>query len=210
MLIDMRRRPSTLEAPAAGSRQSQKQRTREGLLAAARRVLKRKGLARTTTREVAEEAGVASGTFFVHFPDVDALVEALLDDHVASALDEAIGSLRGRADLVGRLLHVSKALFDSYDAEPELAREAIAASLFRSRAGGPAEARLRQFQEWVAAQIAREPGLAPIDPGQAFAAFFWLYFGALVAGLRGQMTRREQLALLESALRRLFKMEKLA
>jgi AcrR family transcriptional regulator len=210
MLIDMKRRLPISKAPMAGLRESQKQKTREALLAAARRVLKRRGFAKTTTREVAEEAGVAAGTFFVHFPDVDALVEALLDDHLAAALEEAIGSLRGRIDLVGRLLHVSKALFDSYDAEPELAREYIAASLFRSRAGGPTEARLRQFQEWVTEQIAQEAGAVRIDPLHAFSTFFWLYFGALVAGLRGQMNRKEQLALLEVALRRLFNMEKTA
>lgn len=190
-----------------GLRENQKQKTRENLLGAARRVLKRRGFAKTTTREVAEEAGVAAGTFFVHFPDVDALVEALLDDHLASALGEAIGSLRGRTDLVGRLLHVSKALFDSYDAEPELAREYIAASLFRSRPGGPTEARLREFQEWVAGQIAQEADAVQMDPRQAFGIFFWVYFGVLVAGLRGQMSRREQMALLEAALRRLFRME---
>jgi len=205
------KRPSTSEAPAGSVRQNQKKKTREALLAAARKVLKRRGLAKTTTREVAEEAGVAAGTFFVHFPDVDVLVEALLDDHLTYALEKAIGSLPRRGDLVRRLLHVSKALFESYDAEPELAREYLAASLFRSRPGGPTETRLRQFQDWVTGQISEERGGEPgLDPRHAFGMFFWLYFGTLVAGLRGQMSRRDQLAVLEAGLRRLFKMEESA
>lgn len=191
-----------VKTPALGARQQQKQKTREALLAAARKVIAQRGLAKTTTREVAQEAGVAAGTFFVHFSDVDALVEALLDAHIAAALARALKTLPRRGDLVRRLLHVCTALIESYDAEPELAREYLAASLFRSRPSGPTEARLLEFQAWVTGQIAEA---APaLDAQVAFAMFFWTYFGCLVAGLRGQLQREEQLGLLEAALKRIF------
>ncbi len=191
-----------VKTPALGTRQQQKQKTREALLAAARKVIAQRGLAKTTTREVAQEARVAAGTFFVHFADVDALVEALLDAHIAAALARALDTLPRRGNLVRRLLHVCTALIESYDAEPDLAREYLAASLFRSRPGGPTEARLLEFQAWVTGQIAEA---APaVDAQVTFAMFFWTYFGCLVAGLRGQLRRKEQLGLLEAALKRIF------
>lgn len=201
---------SKVDPEPLGARGLQKARTREALLAAARKVLREKGFAKTTTREVAREAGVAAGTVFVHFRDVHALVEALLDEHIAAALEGARRTLPKRGDLVTRLVHVSKKLFDSYAAEPDLSREYITASLFRSERGGPADARLAEFQAWVSAEIAAAVTAGrcrPIDLQVGFSAFFSLYFGALVAGLRGQLGRKEQLALLEASLRRLFQLE---
>ncbi len=196
------------EAPSA--RQIQKARTREALLAAARKVLRKRGFAKTTTREVAREAGVAAGTVFVHFRDVDALVEALLDEHIAAALEGARRTMPKGADLVARLVHVSKKLYDSYAVEPELSREYLSASLFRTEPGGSADQRLAEFQAWVSTEITEAVSAGrcpPIDLRLAFGAFFSLYFGALVAGLRGQLTRKEQLALLDASLRRLFNLE---
>lgn len=198
-LIDMKAR-------APGVRQQQKQATRGALLAAARAVLGRKGLAGTTTREIAEEAGVAAGTFFVHFPDMGALVEALLDQHIEKALDDAYRTLGKRGDLVERLVHVSKRLYASYDVEPDLSRAYIAGSLFTSSRTGQLTVRLSTFRAWVIAQIdeAVASGAIPdIDRELAFTSYFSLYFGILVAGLSGLMPRKKQIATLEASLRRL-------
>lgn len=200
---------SHMEQPL-GVRQQQKQRTREALLTSAKAVVKRRGFAATTTREIAQEAGVSVGTVFLHFPDVGALAEALLDEHVGLALTAALRTLPREGDLVRRLVHVCKKLYESYDVEPELSREYLAASLFRQEPGGAAANRLAQFQRWVAAQVAEavEAETVPeVDPQLAFSAFFSLYFGVLVAGLRGQLKRKAQLALLEASLRRFFQVE---
>ncbi|WP_436991584.1 TetR/AcrR family transcriptional regulator [Streptomyces sp. enrichment culture] len=187
-------------------RQQRKRRTRQALLDAARRVLERRGMAGLTTREVAAEAGVAAGTFFVHFPDLNTLVETLLDEHVGQALDRALRTLPADGDLVARLVHVAAELYGSYDREPELSRQYISASLFHHHPGGPTERRMAAFQAWVSGEFARaaEAGTAPpLDPVLAFTSYFSLYFGVLVAGLRGQLDRAAQLAVLEAALRRL-------
>lgn len=193
-----------------GVRQQAKERTRQALLAAARRVLNRRGLAGTTTREIAAEAGVAAGTFFVHFPDMNLLIETLLDEHVEQALRQGLRSIPDGAGLMDQLLHVAAALYRSYDAEPEMARQYLSATLFHSHPGGPAEQRLIQFRGWVTERIAqaRSDGqIGQIDPELAFAAYFALYFGFLVAGLRGELDRTRQLALLKSSLQRLFLLE---
>ncbi len=202
-----KKRPVQSE-PGTGVRARQKAATREAILEAARRVLKARGLAATTTRAIADEAGVAVGTVFLHFADTSVLVEALLDAHLARALGDAFRTLPSQG-LVDKLVHVSRRLYDSYALEPELSRAYVAGSLFPrpEHATGTAVARLRAFEGWVAGcldeAVAAEE-IAPIDPGLGFLCFFSLYFGLLVAGLRGELSRRQQIARLRSALERVF------
>ncbi|MFO0724353.1 MAG: TetR/AcrR family transcriptional regulator [Myxococcota bacterium] len=195
---------------AGGVRQQQKAQTRAALLAAARRVLQRRGFGQTTTREIAEEAGVAAGTFFVHFPDLGALVEALLDEHLGAVLEGALKAALRRKGLVAQLSYVARQLYESYDVEPELSRAYLTGSLFPARSGGQMTTRLQSFSGWVVERIdaAVKSGAVPeIDRALAFSAFFSLYFGILVAGLSGMMPRKQQLAFLEASLRRLFLLE---
>ncbi|HWO09927.1 MAG TPA: TetR/AcrR family transcriptional regulator [Polyangiaceae bacterium] len=192
---------------AAGQRQRQRDETRQRLLAAARQVLAREGLAGTTSRKVAEEAGVAIGTLFVHFSRVEQLVAALLDEHLAAAVPAALRAAARKAGLVRQLTHAARALFESYDAEPDLARAWLAASLF-----GPSEdARLAQFAAWVGERLSAAIAAGevdPVDPELAFQVYFSLYFTALVAGLRGALTRAQQVRFIERALARFLLLEK--
>ena len=188
-------------------RQDQKKETRERLLAAARKVLEREGLAGTTTRKVAEEAGVAVGTVFVHFERVEHLVAALLDEHLTRAVPRALRAATRKTGLVEQLSHAARALFESYDAEPDLARAYLAASLF-----GPSEdPRIRQFAAWVNERVSAATAAGEVDAMDAelaFQAYFSFYFTALVAGLRGALTRTQQVRFIERALARLFRLEK--
>jgi AcrR family transcriptional regulator len=192
-----------------GARERQKLQTRAALLVAAKKVLAARGFADATTREIALEAKVAAGTFFVHFPSMSALVDALLDEHVAKTLASALRSAQQKDGLVAQLVHVSKALFDSYDAEPELARAYITGSLFPAQAQNAEQlsTRLASYRAWVGQRI--DDAIASgevfeLDRELAFSCFFSIYFGLLVSGLNGRMTRKRQLALLQAALTRLF------
>lgn len=211
-------------------REESKRRTRAALLDAARTVIREKGFPATTARDVATAAGVAVGTVFVHFPTMTALAETLLDETVGAALEAAgvVPVAEGTADaslsspstprgpsaspvaaahgVVERLVAVSEVLYDAYDADPDLSREVIAASLFHHVPGGPSDHRLQAFQHWVEDQV--RAGIAAgelgdVEPAEAFLGFFSLYFGLLVAGLRGRLDRRAQLRMLGSSLTRL-------
>jgi AcrR family transcriptional regulator len=191
---------------ASTRRQERKEETRQRLVLAARTVLKREGLAGTTSRKVADEAGVAVGTVFVHFERVEQLIAALLDEHLAHVVPRALRTATRKAGLLGQLTHAARALFESYDAEPDLARACLAASLF-----GPSEdPRLGQFAAWVGERlsVAVDAGeVEAIDAELAFQVYFSVYFTALVAGLRGALTRAEQVRFVERALTRLFRLE---
>ncbi len=52
--------------------------TRQKLIAATERLLRRDGLARVTTRKIAQEAGVAEGALYHHFKDKAELVHAVV------------------------------------------------------------------------------------------------------------------------------------
>ncbi|MCI0384345.1 TetR/AcrR family transcriptional regulator [Streptomyces sp. CNQ085] len=192
--------------PSGGVRRQRKQQTRQALLAAARRVLRRRGLAGLTTRDVAAEANVAAGTFFVHFPDLNTLIETLLDEHIGRALEAAMRTLPPAGDLVGRLVHVAGELYASYDREPDLARQYLSASLFHANPQGPTDRRMAEFRRWVTGELEEAVSVRAValpESDLLFTAFFSLYFGILVAGLRGELDRAAQLRLLEASLTRI-------
>lgn len=73
--------------------------TRTRILAATRLLFAKKGRRGTTTREVAELAGVNEATLFRHFGSKDALIEACADHYCpAVQLGELIGALSGELE----------------------------------------------------------------------------------------------------------------
>ncbi len=57
------------------------------LLASAAKLFRRKGFAATTTRDIAAAAGMQSGSPFYHFKSKDALLYAVMEEGMRSALD---------------------------------------------------------------------------------------------------------------------------
>ena len=122
-------------------------RTREQLVDAAERVLRAKGLARATTKEIAREAGYAEGTLYLHFADkldlVRAVHERLLPGFIemVSHLPERAGTgtvegnltdlAHGALGLYRDMLPLGSSLF----ADPELLERFRA--LLAERGGGP-------------------------------------------------------------------------
>ncbi|MCH2222613.1 MAG: TetR/AcrR family transcriptional regulator, partial [Dechloromonas sp.] len=84
------------ETPSAGKStrqplpQQRRGATRQRLLSSGRALFAVNGVHGVTTHDIAREAGVASGTFYLHFPDKQAMFKEI-------AL-EAVGALRERLD----------------------------------------------------------------------------------------------------------------
>ena len=69
-----------------------KQETRRRIVECARNLFNDKGFEHTTTRDIAEAAGIAAGTMFNYFPSKEALAMTIIDD----ALDEAGAEFESR------------------------------------------------------------------------------------------------------------------
>ena len=158
-------------------------RTREQLVDAAERVLRAKGLARATTKEIAREAGYAEGTLYLHFADkldlVRAVHERLLPGFIemVSRLPERAGTgtvegnltdlARGALGLYRDMLPLGSSLF----ADPELLERFR--GMLAERQGGPHRA-----WEPVVAYLRAEQALGRVDPGADPAAATLLLLGA--------------------------------
>ncbi|MEA2097224.1 MAG: TetR/AcrR family transcriptional regulator [Candidatus Cloacimonadota bacterium] len=68
-------------------RQIQKQFTREKIINAAKQIFIKRGIINTATSQIAEAAGIAHGTLFLHFPNKDSLVIELLDIELSKFSD---------------------------------------------------------------------------------------------------------------------------
>lgn len=87
---------------APRARDLQKAATRERLLEAARRCFERRGYSATVVADIVREAGVAHGTFYVHFSGVAAAADALLEGFNQS-LASRLGPLLLEASPAGEL-----------------------------------------------------------------------------------------------------------
>jgi AcrR family transcriptional regulator len=165
----------SLSSPPAG--------TRAQLIGAAERVLRAKGLARATTREIAREAGCAEGTLYLHFADKLDLVRAV-HEQLLPAFIEVLRHLPERAgtgtvagnltEVAGSALRLYRDLMpigSSLFADPELLARFRA--LLAERGGGPHRA-----WEPVVAYLRAEQALGRVAAGADPAAAALLLLGA--------------------------------
>ncbi len=67
-------------------------RTREALLAAGAREFSARGYAATTTKSIADRAGVATGSFYQYFADKDALLRELAETRLSGLARDTFGA----------------------------------------------------------------------------------------------------------------------
>lgn len=87
------------DANSPGTRKSRKATTRLAVREAAIRCFSKKGFLTTSIADISHEAGVAKGTFYVHYEDKDALLDEVLvefNDTLAIRLTEVIRAAGSR------------------------------------------------------------------------------------------------------------------
>jgi AcrR family transcriptional regulator len=93
-------------APKPPRGQRRRQQTRAKLVGAALAVMARKGVAATTIQEITDEADVGFGSFYNHFPSKEAIVAAVMDEHI-ERLGDALDQVQTRVDDPAEVLSVS-------------------------------------------------------------------------------------------------------
>jgi AcrR family transcriptional regulator len=99
--------------------------------AAAAELFREKGFDATTGREIAERAGVATGTVFLYVRDKRELLFLIFREDAERILDGAPRELAAGVSLVDALMGIFDPLLEFYSREPELARLFVRELFFR-------------------------------------------------------------------------------
>jgi AcrR family transcriptional regulator len=102
----------TIESLSLGKRELQKQQVRERLLAEALHLFSEQGLEKTTVADIVDRTGIARGTFYNYFTDINSLFDALIESH-NTRVKESIQQARIQSDNVyDYLFHTFKNYID--------------------------------------------------------------------------------------------------
>ncbi|MCA9630884.1 MAG: TetR/AcrR family transcriptional regulator [Myxococcales bacterium] len=168
----------------------------EAIQRAARELFRRQGYAGTTTREIAERAGIGVGTLFVYFPEKIDLLFYVFSQDLERVASEALDSIPEELSLVDGLLHVFAAIFELYDEDHELSRTFLKEYQFgtgkvRDAFNEVTFGIVGRFGALVRRARARGEPLREIEDFQAGYQFFALYAFALQLWLSRALADRE-------------------
>lgn len=116
---------TTVNRNRASSREARKEDKRARLRDAAWALFTTAGYDATTTKAIAEQAGVASGTLFLYARDKAELLFLVFHERLAAAVDEGLRTLPAGAPLLDQLMHLYAGFFRVYAVAPEVARAFI-------------------------------------------------------------------------------------
>lgn len=172
------------------SRAAQRAGTREQIRVAAWELFSTVGFDETTTQSIAERAGVAAGTVFLHASDKADLLFLVMHDRLEAAVTEGFDSLPNSPPLLDRLMHVFSRILRMYGEHPNMG-----AALVRLLPGahGPNADRvnamtfsfLGRLGGLVSDAQARGELARDLEPLACAHNIFGLYFVALLGWLSG-------------------------
>ncbi len=97
---------------------------------AAKRLFDHQGYEETTTKQIADEAGVAAGTIFLYAKTKDEILYLIFEEEMARVRDTAFESIQADAKLVDGVFTMFAGFFRYYGESPELARAFIRRFVF--------------------------------------------------------------------------------
>jgi AcrR family transcriptional regulator len=155
--------------------------TRNRILAATRQLFAKKGRRGTTTREIAELAGVNEATLFRHFGSKEALIDACAQHYCAAvALEELTASLDG--DLHADLRRLANALMERMEQVRDLIVMSLVEEETDSAVGNAAWSAPSAIRQIVADYMAKrvESGDLAGDPLMLARFFMGMIFAHVV------------------------------
>jgi TetR/AcrR family transcriptional regulator, cholesterol catabolism regulator len=170
-------------------REEKKRAKRRGIQQAAWALFLEQGYEATTTKQVADRAGIATGTLFLYASHKPDLLFLVYRARVRDTVEKQMASLP-EAPLLAQLLHVFDGLLAMYGEHPDVARDFVKA--LPGAKGINADA-LEAYTFGFVAQLATLVAHAKIrgevdpdvDPLLAASNIFSLYFGTLMSWLNG-------------------------
>jgi TetR/AcrR family transcriptional regulator, cholesterol catabolism regulator len=189
----------TEKSGGLGARARQKLDTRERVKAAAFALFTREGYEETTTKAVAEAAGVAAGTVFLHARDKPDLLCLVMHDRLAETVDARFATLPRSAPLLEQLMHIFGGLFAMYGEHPKIGAAFIKVLAIATGPNGQQVNALTFAFMYRLADLVREAAsrgeVSPeVEPNTAAQNLFALYFFALLGWLNGYTTAERALS----------------
>jgi AcrR family transcriptional regulator len=171
--------------PAPGSRQQRAQETRDRLFLAACELFVANGYAGTTVDSIAARAGVAKGTFFVHFKTKDAVATQLIANQTNAARRAREKSLAAGGSPIDAMVATVLTLGKQAGASKMLSRAVLAATLESGEVAGDSTKLFEAIHALLLAdaQAAKRAGLLArrADPEQIAWSLLASYLGAALS-----------------------------
>jgi AcrR family transcriptional regulator len=176
--------------PTGPVRAQKKLDKRERIRAAAWELFTTVGFEETRTKDVAERAGIATGTLFLYAPDKVDLLCLVMHDRLVSATEGAFLTLPKRASLVDQLLHVFRAVFEMYAEHPKVSHAFVRAVQGADgpngrEVGAMTFAFMHRLAGLVQDGVQRGEVAAEVSPVLAAQVLFGLYFFTVTTFLSG-------------------------
>ena len=190
-----------------GRRERNKGEKLQRIRAAAKRLFSDQGFEGTTTRQIAKEADIGTGTLFLYAKTKEELLSSFFKRTWSSSGDDAFASLPDGGTLLDEVFHVYRAMCEFHERDRGLGRAYVKEMGFVS---GPNRQVVDDFMEGIYLQTesrveaAKARGEVPPDiPSLAlarnlFAIYFTLLQGAMGEGV--SLTSSTYLSLLRESL----------
>jgi len=180
---------SVLSSAGSGSKRERKKRDKETRIRqAALALFREKGFSATTTREVAERAGIAAGTLFLYVKSKEELVDFVFAGEIAAVVADGWRTLPRAGDVVQRLMHLFGRLLDYYAADLAIARVLIADAVL-PRPGARSMPLTVEFLDQLGRVIGEAQAAGRLDadafPLELAMHSFTLYVGGVLAVVNG-------------------------
>jgi TetR/AcrR family transcriptional regulator, cholesterol catabolism regulator len=190
-----------------GRRERKKREKLARIREAAEALFGERGFEAATVREIAERAGVASGTLFLYASDKRDLLFLVYEERIRATYEAALREVPAGVPLTEQLLFVFGRLFDLYAGDPALALRFVKEQFHGGGVNqrGMEEVRglfLQRLAGLVVEAQRRGEVSRAVEPAVVVWSSFTLYFGALTAWLGGWAPREQAFhGMLRSALR---------
>jgi AcrR family transcriptional regulator len=153
-------------APRKAAKQERAQLTVEAILEAAAQVFESHGYARATTNRIAERAGISIGSLYQYFPNKDAILVALAQQHLAEGMAvmwPQVQRLSGEESWEEVLPGIVEAMVQMHAVAPMLHRCLFEETRLPKAVRDELEALENALIEITATAIAADPSIARAD-----------------------------------------------
>ena len=182
------------------TRIEQKKETRELILKTAKHLFLEKNYYKTTLRDIAATAGIATGTILAHFPNKPSLLAATLIDDVEEVLKNAYETLPADGEIIEMLTHPIKALYTHFSLIPNLSKTWVKETEFiEGQWGDRVNAQLERSRLMILYILQeakkQEKLIEKCDCDLLSKGIMSHYFYVLVTGLQQNLSVKQQIEL---------------